>query len=94
MVEIPFSRTVRTTNLEVDTGTVLYDESTKVARWKVGKLTSERQPRLKGTMVLQHVPQNTNKHASKNPAAVNANSDEIIDSPPIRMHWKVPPWRV
>ena len=98
VVEIPFSRTVRTTNLEVDTGTVLYDESTKIATWKIGRLTSEKQPRLKGTMILQHVPPNTAKHASKTVTRPGSssnsnhkgNSDEIVDSPPIRMHWKVP----
>jgi hypothetical protein len=30
IVEIPFSRAVRTTNLKVTAGTVLFDEATKV----------------------------------------------------------------
>lgn len=88
VVEIPFSRTVRTTNLEVDTGTVLYDESTKVAKWTIGKLTPDKLPRLRGTMILQQIAPHTKKHASKNPH--NADNNEIIDSPPIQMHWKVP----
>jgi AP-3 complex subunit mu len=88
VVEIPFSRTVRTTNLEVDTGTVLYDEATKIAKWTIGKLTSDKLPRLKGTMLLQQIAQNTKKHASKDPN--NADKNEVIDSPPIQMHWKVP----
>ncbi len=88
IVEIPFSRTVRTTNLEVDSGTVLYDESTKVAKWNIGKLTPDKLPRLRGTMILQQAAQNTKKHASKNQH--RADSNEIIDSPPIQMHWKVP----
>ena len=79
---------MRTTNLEVDSGTVLYDESTKVAKWNIGKLTPDKLPRLRGTMILQQAAQNTKKHASKNQH--RADSNEIIDSPPIQMHWKVP----
>jgi len=49
---IPFSRNVRTTNLTVSAGTILYDEATKIAKWTVGKLTSDRTPQLNGTVIL------------------------------------------
>ena len=67
MVEnvVESSRAVHTTNLEVDTGTVLYDESTKVAKWNIGKLTPDKLPRLQGGMILQQIAPNTKKHASK-----------------------------
>jgi AP-3 complex subunit mu len=53
MLVIPFSKNVRTTNLSVSIGTVLFDEATKVAKWTIGKLTNDRQPQLNGTIMLQ-----------------------------------------
>ena len=53
VVVIPFSRSVRTANLTVTAGTVLFDESTKVAKWTIGKLTSEKSPQLNGSIFLQ-----------------------------------------
>jgi len=53
VVVIPFSRTVRTANLTVTAGTVLFDESTKVAKWNIGKLTSDKSPQLSGSIFLQ-----------------------------------------
>jgi hypothetical protein len=50
---IPFSRSVRTANFKVTTGTVLFDEATKVARWEVGKLHGDRFPQLTGTILYQ-----------------------------------------
>ena len=78
---------MRTTNLEVDSGTVLYDESTKVAKWNIGKLTPDKLPRLGNDDTTTSCPKRK-KHASKNQH--RADSNEIIDSPPIQMHWKVP----
>lgn len=53
VVVIPFSRSVRTANLTVSTGTFLYDEATKVAKWTIGKLAKDKTPQLNGTIVLQ-----------------------------------------
>jgi AP-3 complex subunit mu len=50
---IPFSRSVRTANLSATVGSVLFDESSKVAKWTIGKLTSEKNPQLNGTVMLQ-----------------------------------------
>jgi len=49
---IPFSRSVRTVNLNVSAGTFLFDESTKVAKWTVGKLAADKTPTLTGTIML------------------------------------------
>jgi len=53
-VTIPFSRDVRTTaNLSTNVGTVLYDESGKVARWRVGTVDCRCRPILTGTMIIE-----------------------------------------
>lgn len=51
-VSIPFPKAVRTTNLSATIGRVLYDESTKVAKWTIGKLDERAKPSLTGTMIL------------------------------------------
>ena len=50
---IPFSKNVRTANLTVSMGTVLYDEASKVAKWTIGKLVKDKIPQLTGSIVLQ-----------------------------------------
>ena len=52
-VTIPFPKSVRTTDLRVSFGRVLYDESTKIAKWTIGKLDDKtRQYDLKGSITL------------------------------------------
>lgn len=53
VVVIPFSKSVRTANLNVSTGTCLFDEATKIAKWTIGKLVKDRTPQLNGTFLLQ-----------------------------------------
>lgn len=53
VVLIPFSKSVRTTNLKATVGTVLYDEVTRVAKWTIGKLTHDTHPQLNGSIILQ-----------------------------------------
>lgn len=60
-VIIPFSRNVRTANFTVTLGSVLFDESTKVAKWTIGKVTSDKSPQLTGVILLQ--PQSTVEEA-------------------------------
>ena len=50
---IPFSRSVRTANFKVTVGSVLFDESSKVARWTVGKLQGDKYPQLTGVLLYQ-----------------------------------------
>lgn len=76
-VTIPFPRIVRTANLTVNVGSVLYDEATKVATWLIGKLEERKKaPQLTGTMVL------LDNHSSHHPS-----SDE---HPPLQLNWKIP----
>jgi hypothetical protein len=51
-VTIPFARVVRTANLTVNIGTILYDEAAKVAKWVIGKLDPSKRPQLTGTLLL------------------------------------------
>jgi len=51
-VTIPFHKCVKTANLSVDMGQVLYDEAGKVAKWVIGNLDERKRPRLTGTMAL------------------------------------------
>ena len=60
---IPFSRTVRTANLTVTAGSVLFDESTKVAKWTIGKLASDKNPQLNGSIFLQPNSQQTSEES-------------------------------
>lgn len=53
VVVIPFSKNVRTANLTVSSGSVLFDEATKVAKWNVGKLVKDKALQLSGQIVLQ-----------------------------------------
>lgn len=50
---IPFSKNVRTANLSVSVGTLLYDEASKIAKWTIGKLVKDKIPQLTGNIVLQ-----------------------------------------
>jgi len=52
-VTIPFPKVVKTTNLSANCGSVLYDEATKIAKWTIGRLPSNKVPQLSGTMLLQ-----------------------------------------
>jgi AP-3 complex subunit mu len=61
-VRIPFPRIVKTANLSVNVGSVLYDESSKVAKWIIGNLDEKKRPQLTGTMALDG-----NKPPTENP---------------------------
>eukprot|EP01033_Poteriospumella_lacustris_P007365 gene7365-5302_t len=104
MIVIPFTRLVRTTNLRVSVGTVLFDEATKVARWNVGKMTSDKFPQLNGTILLNShaLPQGTGGASGSSStgmggmggssAATGAGGSNVISesnvAPVIEMHWK------
>lgn len=77
IVEIPFTKAVRTANLRATVGNVLFDESNKVATWTVGKLTSVISPQLTGTVLLS---------STDNMAQVSEGSI----APSISLHWRVP----
>ncbi|GAB5037654.1 p-3 complex subunit [Nannochloropsis oceanica] len=53
VVVVPLPKAVKTTNLQANVGTVLYDEASKVVKWTIGKMSCrERNPQLSGSMVL------------------------------------------
>lgn len=52
-VVIPFSKNIRTANLTVTVGSVMYDEASKIAKWTIGKLAKDKLPQLTGQIVLQ-----------------------------------------
>jgi Adaptor complexes medium subunit family len=75
VLTVPFPRAVRTANLSVTVGTVLFDEASKVAKWTLGRLPmgargAARVVQLSGTLLLQG----------------GARPEE---SPPIHVAWKV-----
>ena len=84
----------------------MYDESTKIAKWSIGKLADGKHPKLTGTMLLQHLKSDleitptskkgSGKHERRDSSGrdsvenMSSVGGEIVDSPPIQMHWKVP----
>ena len=59
---IPFPKIVKTANLTVNMGFVVYDEASKVAKWMIGNLDEKKKPQLTGTMSLEG-----NKRPEENP---------------------------
>mmetsp|Transcript_18698 Transcript_18698/g.24680 ORF Transcript_18698/g.24680 Transcript_18698/m.24680 type:complete len:425 (+) Transcript_18698:108-1382(+) len=55
-VEVSFSfpKSVRTADLNGNVGEVIYDEAAKTVKWKIGRLKSNKQATLKGTLMLQN----------------------------------------
>lgn len=90
IVEIPFTRAVRTANLRVTVGTVLFDESTKVAKWNVGKLYADKFPQLTGTFLLIPGSGLAGSSNSSNTTSATSGFNEGNVAPVIEIHWKVP----
>lgn len=76
---IPFPKFVRTANLNVTTGQVIYDEAGKIAKWTVGKLDEKLRPQLNGSMVLEEEGEETM-------ASSYASGEE---QPPLFVNWKI-----
>ncbi|RHY27060.1 hypothetical protein DYB32_007078 [Aphanomyces invadans] len=55
-VQITFPKSVRTVDANTDSGSCLFDDSTKTLKWTVGKFNPKKvlSPSLKGSIVLQH----------------------------------------
>lgn len=49
---IPFPKIVKTANLTVTLGYVVYDEASKVAKWIIGTLDEKKRPQLTGTISI------------------------------------------
>ena len=82
-VVIPFPKFVRTANLNVTAGHVIYDEAGKVAKWVIGKLDEKMRPQLNGTMVLEE---------GSDPGSMQGQSGSSSsdgEQPPLFVTWKV-----
>lgn len=104
MVIIPFTKSVRTTNLTVSTGTVFFDEATKIVKWNVGKLSSDKYPQMTGSLLLQSynnstatssfastIQSNRGGNSSSNNTMMGKsiyNESNVV--PVIEIEWKVP----
>ncbi|KAL9189889.1 hypothetical protein ACHAXT_009564 [Thalassiosira profunda] len=75
-VVIPFPKFVRTANLNVTVGEVIYDEAGKIAKWNIGKLDEKKRPQLNGSMVLEEDGEGTAAPASE-------------EQPPLLVNWKI-----
>jgi len=83
-IVIPFPKFVKTVNLDVTLGQVLYDEAGKIAKWNIGQLDEKNRPRLNGTMVLEEGDDDDdNENASSSPALYSE------DQPPLLVNWKI-----
>ena len=76
-VTIPFPSQVRTASFSVSSGSIIYDEAGKVAKWTLGKLAAEdptlSRAQLTATLKLNPIPKG-----------------EQVSAPSLSMHWKVP----
>lgn len=52
VITIPFPQEVFSVNLSSPSGTVHFDEKSKVCLWNIGKLSKEKSPMLQGTVSL------------------------------------------
>jgi AP-3 complex subunit mu len=78
-IVIPFPKYVRTANLNVTNGQVIYDEAGKIAKWTVGKLDEKMRPQLNGSMILEEGDKETmtSRYASEE------------EQPPLFVSWKI-----
>jgi AP-3 complex subunit mu len=82
VVSIPFSKSVKTVNLTTTTGTVLYDEATKIAKWTVGKFGLDKRPQVSGTVY---------RHGGAAGGAAGSGADwEACCVLPLELQWKLP----
>mmetsp|Transcript_21301 Transcript_21301/g.44769 ORF Transcript_21301/g.44769 Transcript_21301/m.44769 type:complete len:509 (-) Transcript_21301:255-1781(-) len=83
-VVIPFPKFVKTANLNVTLGQVIYDEAGKIAKWVIGKLDEKQRPQLNGTMILED---GSELGSSKGQSTAASSSDG--EQPPLLVTWKI-----
>jgi AP-3 complex subunit mu len=74
---IPFPKFVRTANLNVTAGQVVYDEAGKIAKWVIGKLDEKTRPQMNGSMILEDGSEDA------------MSSPEDGEQPPLLVTWKI-----
>ncbi len=89
-ITIPFPKQIRTATFQVSTGSVVYDEAGKVAKWTLGKLVDD--PTLPRVQIVANLKMNPPKKQSKQDAADSGDEEETeeIRSPNLSLHWKIP----
>lgn len=95
-ITIPFPKQLRTASFEVSTGSVVYDEAGKVAKWTVGKLADDPTlPRVQLVATLKISPPKKSSHTNTTTTTNYNYSDdeeekEEASSPNLSLHWKIP----
>jgi AP-3 complex subunit mu len=84
---IPFPKFVRTANLNVTTGQVIYDEAGKIAKWTVGKLDEKLRPQLNGSMVLEEG--SSKEETSTTIPSTSSYASGGEEQPPLFVNWKI-----
>jgi len=89
-ITIPFPKQIRTATFQVSTGSVVYDEAGKVAKWTLGKLVDD--PTLPRVQIVANLKMNPPKKQSKQDAFDSEDEEEKeeIRSPNLSLHWKIP----
>lgn len=97
-ITIPFPKQTRTTaDFRVNMGTIVYDESSKMARWTLGTMDITKKASLSCTFTVAGTRPKTKHH----PSLVSHDHDDTKDdeddepedeaSPPnLSLHWKIP----
>lgn len=52
-VTMPLPKSVKTADIRVNMGSVLYDEASKIAKWTLGKLDTTKKPQLQATLQME-----------------------------------------
>ncbi len=87
-ITIPFPKQVRTATFQASTGSVVYDEAGKVAKWTLGKLVDD--PTLPRVQIVANLKMNPPKKSSKQDTDSETEESDEIRSPNLSLHWKIP----
>ena len=89
-ITIPFPKQLRTATFQASTGSVVYDEAGKVAKWTLGKLADD--PTLPRVQLVANLKMNPpKKHSKMNSVDSDDEAEkEEIRSPNLSLHWKIP----
>jgi len=88
-ITIPFPKQLRTATFQVSTGSVVYDEAGKIAKWTVGKLADDPTlPRVQLVATLKMNP--PKKHTRQDTGDSDDEEEKEVASPNFSLHWKIP----
>uniref|UniRef100_A0A7S4AEP9 MHD domain-containing protein n=1 Tax=Pseudo-nitzschia australis TaxID=44445 RepID=A0A7S4AEP9_9STRA len=89
-VTIPFPKQLRTASFQVSTGSIVYDEAGKVAKWTLGKLADD--PTLPRVQLVATLKMNPPRKHNRQDIGESEDEEEKedIQSPNLSLHWKIP----